>query len=47
MRLLVVSGDNHPNEKSTQVLEGFLMAASHDVTLTEVVGVLASARSAT
>ena len=40
MKLLVVSGGRHPYEESTPVLEGFLKAAGHDVTVTDDPSVL-------
>jgi uncharacterized protein len=42
MRLLVISGGRHPYGESTPVLEGFLKAAGHDVTVTEDAAVLAN-----
>src|SRR5688500_7484724 len=42
MRLLVISGGRHPYEESTPVLEGFLKAAGHDVTVTEDAAILAN-----
>jgi uncharacterized protein len=42
MRLLVVSGGRHPYAESTPVLEGFLKAAGHDVTITEDASILAN-----
>lgn len=41
MRLLVLSGGRHPYEESTPVLESFLRAAGHEVTVTEEASVLA------
>ena len=35
MKLLVLSGGNHPYEASTPVLESFLKQAGHEVTVTE------------
>ena len=35
MKLLLMSGGRHPYEESTPVLEGFLRAAGHDVTVRE------------
>ena len=35
MKLLVLSGGNHPYEESTPVLESFLKQAGHEVTVTE------------
>jgi type 1 glutamine amidotransferase len=35
MKLLLMSGGRHPYEESTPVLEGFLKAAGHDVTVRE------------
>ena len=43
MKLLVMSGGRHPYHESTPVLEGFLKAAGHDVTVTEDASVLADA----
>ena len=43
MKLLVISGGRHPYEESTPVLNGFLKAAGHDVTITEDSSVLANA----
>ena len=43
MKLLVVSGGRHPYEESTPVLNEFLKAAGHDVTITEDASVLADA----
>ena len=40
MRLLVITGGRHPYEESTPVLEGFLKAAGHDVTVTGDAGIL-------
>ena len=42
MKLLVVSGGNHPYEESTPVLMEFLLAAGHEATLTEDAGLLAA-----
>ena len=41
MNLLVVSGGRHPYEESTPILEDFLTAAGHAVTVTEDASVLA------
>jgi hypothetical protein len=41
MKLLVISGGRHPYAESTPVLEGFLKAAGHEVTVTEEASVLA------
>ena len=41
MRLLVISGGRHPYGESTPVLESFLKAAGHEVTVTEDASVLA------
>ena len=35
MKLLVLSGGNHPYEESTPVLKEFLKEAGHEVTVTE------------
>ena len=35
MKLLVISGGRHPYEESTPVLETFLKAAGHELTVTE------------
>ena len=43
MNLIVISGGRHPYEESTPVLEQFLTAAGHGVTVTEDAGVLADA----
>ena len=43
MRLLVVSGGNHPYEVTTPMLAGFCRDGGHDVTVTEDATVLASA----
>ena len=43
MKLLVISGGRHPYHESTPVLEGFLKAAGHDVTITEDASILADA----
>ena len=43
MNLIVISGGRHPYEESTPVLEEFLTAAGHGVTVTEDAGVLADA----
>ncbi len=43
MKLLVISGGRHPYEESTPVLNSFLNAAGHDVTVTEDASVLANA----
>ena len=40
MKLLVVTGGRHPYEESTPVLDGFLKAAGHDVTVTADASVL-------
>ena len=40
MNLLVISGGQHPYEESTPVLEAFLKAACHDVTVMSEPGVL-------
>ena len=40
MKLLVISGGRHPYHESTPVLDGFLKAAGHDVTITEDASVL-------
>jgi len=40
MKLLVISGGRHPYEESTPVLEGFLKAAGHDVTVTDDAAIL-------
>ena len=40
MKLLVITGGRHPYEESTPVLEGFLKAAGHNVTVTEDPSVL-------
>ena len=45
MKLLVISGGNHPYEESTPVLNNFLKGAGHDVTVTEDASVLADAES--
>ena len=42
MKLLVVSGGRHPYHESTPILEDFLKAAGHEVTVTEDAGILAS-----
>ena len=42
MKLLVVSGGNHPYEETTPILESFLAAAGHDVTVTERSTILGS-----
>ena len=42
MKLLVVTGGQHPYEQSTPVLEEFLKKAGHDVEVTEDAGVLTS-----
>lgn len=44
MKLLVVSGGRHPYQESTPVLDSFLRAAGHDVTVTENPAVLSHAR---
>ena len=43
MKLLVLSGGRHPYEESTPILNDFLKAAGHDVTVTEDASVLANA----
>ncbi len=43
MKLLVLSGGRHPFEESTPVLDGFLRAAGHQVTVSEDAGVLGDA----
>jgi uncharacterized protein len=43
MKLLVLSGGRHPYQESTPVLEAFLRAAGHEVTMTEDAAVLARA----
>ena len=43
MNLIVISGGRHPYEESTPVLEEFLTAAGHGVTVTEDASVLADA----
>ena len=35
MKVLVLSGGRHPYQESTPVLETFLRAAGHEVTMTE------------
>ena len=40
MKLLVISGGRHPYHESTPVLEGFLKAAGHDVTIMEDASIL-------
>ena len=40
MNLLVISGGRHPYEESTPVSESFLLAAAHQVTVTEDASVL-------
>ncbi len=42
MNLLVISGGRHPYEESTPVLNDFLQAAGHEVTVTEDASVLAN-----
>ena len=42
MKLLVISGGRHPYEESTPILNDFLTAAGHDVTVTEDASVLAN-----
>ena len=42
MKLLVVSGGRHPYHESTPILEDFLKAAGHEVTVTEDASILAS-----
>ena len=44
MKLLVVSGGNHPYVESTPVLMEFLQDAGHEATLTEEAGLLAADR---
>ncbi|MBM3941635.1 MAG: ThuA domain-containing protein [SAR202 cluster bacterium] len=44
MKLLVISGGRHPYNESTPILEGFLKAAGHQVTVTEDPSVLARSR---
>ena len=41
MKLLVISGGRHPYEESTPILDKFLSAAGHEVTITEDASVLA------
>ena len=41
MKLLAISGGRHPYEESTPVLERFLKAAGHDLTISEDASVLA------
>jgi type 1 glutamine amidotransferase len=43
MKLLVLSGGRHPYHESTPVLDGFLRAAGHQVTVTEDASVLTQA----
>lgn len=43
MKLLVLSGGRHPYQESTPILEAFLRAAGHAVTVTEDASVLAHA----
>ena len=43
MKLLAISGGRHPYEESTPILESFLKAAGHEVTVTEDASVLADA----
>jgi hypothetical protein len=43
MKLLVISGGRHPYEESTPVLETFLKAAGHELTVTEDASVLGRA----
>ena len=43
MKLLVISGGRHPYEESTPVLNDFLQAAGHEVTVTDDASVLAGA----
>jgi len=43
MKLLVLSGGRHPYHESTPVLEAFLRASGHEVTVTEDASVLAHA----
>ena len=43
MKLLVISGGRHPYAESTPILNEFLTAAGHDVTVTEDASVLANA----
>ncbi|HLF03837.1 MAG TPA: ThuA domain-containing protein [Dehalococcoidia bacterium] len=45
MKLLVISGGRHPYAESTPVLDRFLKAAGHDVTVTEDPAVLANAKA--
>ena len=42
MKLLVLSGGRHPYDESTPVLDRFLKAAGHDVTITEDASLLAN-----
>lgn len=43
MKILAISGGRHPYEESTPVLERFLKAAGHDLTISEDASVLADA----
>ena len=43
MKLLVITGGRHPYEESTPVLNDFLQAAGHEVTVTDDASVLAGA----
>lgn len=43
MKLLVITGGRHPYEESTPILQRFLKAGGHDVTVTEDASVLADA----
>ena len=43
MKLLVITGGRHPYEESTPVLNDFLQAAGHEVTVTDDASVLADA----
>jgi type 1 glutamine amidotransferase len=43
VKLLAISGGRHPYEESTPVLERFLKAAGHDLTISEDASVLADA----
>jgi len=45
MNLLVISGGRHPYEESTPVLERFLLAAGHQVTVTEDASVLSDSQA--
>ena len=44
MKLLVITGGRHPYEESTPILDGFLKAAGHEVTVTGDPAVLANGR---